>query len=146
MVMNNNITSTSRKLQLIKGGNLTGTDGAFYDKIELEQEYVYNEIDDTSKDIDLKKGDYSMDNDKILEKYMDMVNQDRRDMEKRLMEDRRESEARSEERFARLEKKIDSLSDKIDSHKSFLWGIIVTAFIGVGGFVWALIQVVAVLK
>lgn len=88
-----------------------------------------------------------MDNDKLLEKYMDAINQDRRDMERRLTDDMCQSEARNEDRFSRLETYFGKLGEKIDEHKRFLWGILLTAILGIAGIVvtmvWAIVQVIS---
>lgn len=67
-----------------------------------------------------------MDENKILEKYLDKINQDRRDqedrlsknielMEKRITEERRLSEERMEKRFIESMEKIDKLEEKLDN-------------------------------
>ena len=49
-----------------------------------------------------------------LEKYIDRLDQDRRDMERRLTEERRLSEERQEKRSAELEERLERLFTGID--------------------------------
>lgn len=76
-----------------------------------------------------------MENDKILEKYMDMINQDRRDMEKRLIDDRRESESRIDETVKRIENKIDKQNDKIEANNRYMHNISIAVIIGIAAMV-----------
>ncbi|WP_373845101.1 hypothetical protein [Clostridium sp.] len=101
-----------------------------------------------------KSEEINMDDNKLLEKYMDSVNRNMQDMEKRLAEDRRDSEKRTEEQRRlseeRMEKnfseamdaikyqneKIDKLEDKIDNNAKELRNISVTT-------IWSMIGIVA---
>lgn len=110
---------------VVKDGIL-GTDGP---KFESGSNSTVREVI-VDKDIyDNNQGVFIMDNDKILEKYLDSSNQDRRDMEKRLMEDRRESESRiteerrlsegrMEKRFDETMKAVNALNTNIDNLNS----------------------------
>lgn len=55
----------------------------------------------------------TMDDNKILEKYLDKVDQDRRDMEIRLTQDRRESEKRIEEQRRLSEERMESRFNEV---------------------------------
>lgn len=104
----------------------------------------------------------SMDNDRILEKYLDKVDQDRRDQEQRiaknmeLMEKRlSDSEGRIEARFnqimksiedtnkkvddsiQRMENKFDKLTDEVKENNKYIRNISVTTIIGIAAMVIA---------
>ncbi|HCL4578486.1 TPA: hypothetical protein N2D80_003178 [Clostridium botulinum] len=74
---------------------------------------------------------HTMDDNKILEKYLDKVDQDRRDVEIRIIQDRRESEKRIEEqrklseerienRFNKVMDSLEKTNNKIDSQIEFI--------------------------
>jgi hypothetical protein len=99
-----------------------GYDNVIRGNILIEDEY--SKTDDIDNALDIEKGGYSMDNDKILEKYMDMVNQDRRDMEARILEDARERERRFSEQQRlseeRMEKRFIETMDAIKNQNKII--------------------------
>lgn len=109
-----------------------------------------------------------LDDSKILEKYIDKVDQDRRDqeeriassishMEKRITEERRLSEERMEKRFNetmnvmretnsqinKLEEKLDNktekMIEKIDSSNKWIIGICISTIIGIAAMIVTLL-------
>lgn len=89
---------------------LDGKDGRFGTKRSLFDPTPYIE-EETLQD-DSSGGD-KMENDKILEKYIESVDKDRREMEKRLTEDRREMERRLTEERRLSEDRIDKRMDQV---------------------------------
>lgn len=106
----------------------------------------------------------NMDDNKLLEKYMDSVNQSIRDMEQRNIQDKREreqriiqcqqlSEERMEKRFleamdavknqneiissaiAKFDDKIDKMDSKIDDSKKFIVSISLTTILSIAALV-----------
>lgn len=92
---------------------------------------------------------YTMDENKLLEKYIDSAEQNRRDMEQRLMEDRRESEKRltderrlSEERMEKrfnetmnkldkLDGRIDKMEGKLEGTSKWITALCITTIVGI---------------
>lgn len=94
-----------------------------------------------------------MDDNKLLEKYMDKIDQDRRDTEKRIsdsierfenkvVQDRKESEARIEKRISEAEHRIENrfnstmdsvekLNDKIENTNKWIIGTCIATILAV---------------
>lgn len=114
--------------------------------------------------IGFKKSNYiegeeciGMDENKLLEKYIDKIDQDRRDQEERLsrnvqlMEERvekrtRETEERIEKRFIETmdalketNNKINKLDEKIDSTNKWIIGVCLSTILGIAAMVIAVI-------
>lgn len=97
-------------------------------------------------------------------KYIDLLNQDRRDMEKRLTDERKESEERINNSIGKIEAKVDQINSKIDetndkiaevkdkiyeNNRSFKWwaiGIIVGVAAIIASSAYAIVQIVAQIR
>lgn len=106
--------------------------------------------DDKDQTPSLEEGAVSMDNDKILEKYIEMHHLEKRDMEKRIMDDRRESEARIDTKFGSIERKIDlliqgissfekSVESKVQENNKFIANISIAVILGIAAMVIAVV-------
>jgi len=98
-------------------------------------------------------GAHSMDTQNHIEKYIDRLDQDRRDMEQRLREDRSAMENRIEQRFAdanaewnrreeRIENrfsevmaKMDRSIDKADETKRWVIGVCIATILGIAAMI-----------
>lgn len=103
-------------------------------------------------------GDSNMPNENDFMKYIDLLDKDRRDMEKRLTDDRKESEQRIASYIEKLNDKIDKVSEKIDQQKDdnvksnrehrawsiatiiAIAGLVVAAFYGTAQIVVSILQ------
>lgn len=123
---------------------------------------AHNETAASSED-HLNGGD-NMEDDKILEKYIDTVDKDRREMEKRLTEDGQESEKRiteerrlSEDRMEKrfnevmssikdlnqgMSKNISSMNTKIDEGNKYLRSLTLSTIWSVAGIAFAVMALV----
>ena len=94
-----------------------------------------------------------MDNNKILELYMDKVDKDQRD----LKEDMRESERRTQKRIMQITEMIreqnrqiekvsdkiegvsENVSDKLEDYRKFMWGITISIFLAIAAMILTII-------
>lgn len=132
-----------------------------YSFIDTQENIDYN-IEKSSDTKVLEGGNVYMDENKILEKYLDKMDQDKRDqeerlsknmqlMEQRITEERRLSEERMEKRFNdameavkstnlnieklqdKLEEKTNSTIEKIDSTNKWIIGTCIATILGIAG-------------
>lgn len=102
-----------------------------------------------------------MNDEKILEKYMDKIDQDRREqeqrlsqniqsMEQRIVEERRLSEERMEKRYLDVMKAVEKTNDNIDNKiedirkdneetKKWIIGLCITTILGIAAMVVAVV-------
>ncbi|MFL0198291.1 hypothetical protein ACJDU8_22400 [Clostridium sp. WILCCON 0269] len=92
----------------------------FLDNINRQVEYIsfrdYLSLGDANKEKESsgdKSEDINMDDNRLIEKYIDSANQNMRDMEKRLTEDRHESERRIEEQRKLSEERMEKRYSEI---------------------------------
>jgi hypothetical protein len=50
---------------------------------------------------------------------------------------------KTEDRFIRIEAKLDKMTSKVDGYKKILWGLVIIALVGECSFIWAIIQVIS---
>lgn len=88
------------------------------------------------------KGTSQMNDQDIILKYIDILDKDRREMEKRLTEDRKETESRISATIDRMEASVNELSHDVKQTR----GLTITAVIGIAAIiiasVFALAQIV----
>lgn len=112
-----------------------------------------------------KSEERSMDNNKLLEMYIDKVDRDQRDLKEDIRESERRTQKRMEDSNKRIDekmnqiaemireqnKKIENINSKIDyvskdvskdlnEYRKFMWGITVSIFLGIAAMVLTLIM------
>lgn len=104
---------------------------------------------------DVEYGDDKMDDNKLLELYINKVDKDQaelkldlRDSEKRIESHISSVESRMDERLNRIEDMINSQNDKIDTvgeklneNKKFMWGITFTIILSILGSIGTIIAI-----
>jgi len=79
------------------------------------------------------KGISQMSDQDVIVKYIDILDKDRREMEKRLTEDRKESEKRINDTVSRMECSINELNHDVKQTR----GLTITAVIGISAIIIA---------
>jgi hypothetical protein len=49
---------------------------------------------------------------------------------------------KTEDRFIRMEAKLDKIISKVDDYRKYYWSILLIVLIGVCGFIWVITQIV----
>ena len=132
-------------------------------KINTNLDHQYMKLDMQEKALDMEV-EYEMNDEKILEKYMDKIDQDRREqeqrlsqsiqsMEQRIVEERRLSEERMEKRYLDVMKAVEKTNDNIDNKiedirkdnketKKWIIGLCLTTILGIDAMVVAVVLAV----
>lgn len=114
----------------------------------LKQETEYGRRKNR-RSVDIEEEDANMDENKLLEKYMDKIDSDQRELKAEV----REREERIEKRIAESERRIDlklerienmiseqnkkmddvkdSVNQKMDENRRFMWGIVITIVLSI---------------
>lgn len=121
--------------------------------------YLYASDNESNKD----EGDV-MDDNKLLEKYMDKIDQDQRDLKEDIRESERRNQKRIEEsekrfdekmsqiidmmreqdkKFDKIDAKIDMVSkdvaDGLNDYRKFMWGITISIFLAIAAMIVSII-------
>ena len=121
--------------------------------------YLYASDNESNKD----EGDV-MDDNKLLEKYMDKIDQDQRDLKEDIWESERRNQKRIEEsekrfdekmsqiidmmreqdkKFDKIDAKIDMVSkdvaDGLNDYRKFMWGITISIFLAIAAMIVSII-------
>lgn len=94
------MTSPNISLRLVKGGK---------DKVFGRLDHQFQPSEEKYNQTSIKEVT-EMDDNKILEKYIESVDKDRREMEKRITENKRESEERLQKELRQRENRFEELS------------------------------------
>lgn len=113
-----------------------------YEKAKRSRDIIKIPFNNHHSEVDLQKERRKMDNEKLLEKYMDKIDADQRDLksdmrasEERLHNHTLEMEKRVEANIAKsveslqdfqkeVGSRFDRMEDKIDNNQKFMWGIL----------------------
>lgn len=114
--------------------------------------------------IDGGEGEKKMDNNKILEIYIEKVDKDQASLKEDIRESERRTEKRIQDSEKRMDKRLDKIEeminsqnekvenlgekiadldgtvrDRLEEHKRFLWGIAFSVILGIAGMIIAVI-------